>query len=124
MIDAGYFRLIKKKRISRHLLEKSGSLPPTAKNLITTTPRTSKIYFLPKIHKANNPGRPIVSACNCPTELLSSYLDSLMLPIVKTLPTYIKDTNHALQIFNDFQFQSESKFFFYYGCQVSVHCYS
>ena len=64
-----------------------GSLPPTAKNLIVTTPRTSHIYFLPKIHKINKPGRPIVSACSCPTELISSYLDSVMLPIVKSLPT-------------------------------------
>ena len=59
-------------------------LPATAKNLIITTPRTSCIYFLPKIHKPNNPGRPIVSACSCPTELTSSYLDKIMAPIVKT----------------------------------------
>ena len=71
--------------------------------LIFTTPRTSDIYFLPKIHKINKPGRPIVSACSCPTELISSYLDSVMLPIFKSLPTYIKDTNHALSIFNDFR---------------------
>ena len=85
-----------------------GSLPSTAKHLIVTTPRTSHIYFLPKIHKPNNPGRPIVSACSCPTELISSYLDSLMLPIVQSLPTYIKDTNHALTIFNDFRFPNNS----------------
>ena len=28
--------------------------------------------------------------CSCPTELISSYLDSDILPIVKTLPTYIR----------------------------------
>ena len=32
--------------------------PTTAKNLTITTPRTSCIYFLPKIHKPNNPGQP------------------------------------------------------------------
>lgn len=42
-------------------------LPVTTKNLIITTPRTSCIYFKPKIHKPNNPGRPIVSACSSPT---------------------------------------------------------
>ena len=36
-------------------------LPATAKNLTITTPRTSCIYFLPKMHKPNNPGRPIVT---------------------------------------------------------------
>ena len=31
-------------------------LPDTATNLIINTPRTSCIYFLPKIHKPNDPG--------------------------------------------------------------------
>ena len=48
-------------------------LPVTATYLGIKTPRTSCIYFLPKIHKLNNPGRPIVSACSCPTKLISSY---------------------------------------------------
>ena len=64
------------------------SLPPTAKNLIVTTPRTSHIYFLPKTHKTNNPERPIVSACSCPTELISNYLDHLMSHIDKTVYLY------------------------------------
>ena len=87
-------------------------LPVTAKNLIITTPRTSRICFKPKIHKPNNPGRPIVSACSCPTELISSYLDKIMVPIVKSLPSYIKDTNHALKIFRDFNFSGENKLIF------------
>ena len=67
-------------------------LPSTATNLIITTPRTLCIYFLPKIHRPNNPGRPIVSACSCPTELISSYLDKIMAPIVRSLPSYVKDS--------------------------------
>ena len=64
-------------------------LPATAKNLTIITPTTSCFYFLPKIHKPNNPGRPIVSVCSCPTQLISSYLDKVMvpIPIVKTLPS-------------------------------------
>ena len=84
-------------------------LPATATILIITTPRTSCIYFLPKIHKPNNPGRPIVSACSCPTELISSYLDKIMAPIVRSLPSYVKDSQHALQIFRDFNFLGEDK---------------
>ena len=72
-------------------------LPDTATTLIIKTPKTSCIYFLPKIHRPNNPGRPIVSACSCPTELISSYLDRIMTPIVKSLPSYIKDSTHALK---------------------------
>ena len=77
-------------------------LPATAKNLTIITPTTSCFYFLPKIHKPNNPGRPIISACSCPTQLISSYLDKVIVPIVKTLPSYIKDSQHALEIFRDF----------------------
>ena len=87
-------------------------LPNTATNLIITTPRTSCIYFLPKIQKPNNPGRPIVSACSCPTELISSYLDRIMTPIVKSLPSYIKDSTHALQIFRHFNFSGQDKLIF------------
>ena len=81
-------------------------LPATATNLVITTPRTSCIYFLPKIHK------PIVSVCSCPTELISSYLDKIMAPIVRSLPSYVKDSQHALQIFRDFNFLGEDKLIF------------
>ena len=87
-------------------------LPATATTLIITTPRTSCIYFLPKIHKPNNPGRLIVSACSCPTELISSYSDKIMAPIVRSLPSYVKDSQHALQIFRDFNFLGEDKIIF------------
>ena len=58
----------------------SCKLPPTAKHLVVTTLRTTRFYMLPKIHKPNNPGRPIVPACCCPTENISAYLDEVMLP--------------------------------------------
>ena len=55
-------------------------LLPSAKTSIVPSLKTSQFYLLPKIHKPNNPGRPIiVSAFSC-----------------------LKDTNHALQIFTDF----------------------
>ena len=44
-----------------------GQLPISARLLIQQNPRQALLYFLPKIHKANNPGRPIVSTCSCPT---------------------------------------------------------
>ena len=93
-------------------LIKKQQLPVTAQNLIITTPRTSCIYFNPKIHKLKNSGRPIVSACSCPTELISSYLDKVMTPIVKSAPSYIKASNHALEIFRNFNFSGENKIIF------------
>ena len=66
----------------------------------------------PQIHKPNNPGRPIISACSCPTELISSFLDKKMAPFFKSLPTYIKDTNHTLNILKQFSFPGNNKFLF------------
>ena len=63
--------------------------------------RTQLFYLLPKIHKANNPGRPIVSACDGPTEKLSAFVDVYLQPLAQTTKSYIKDTNHFLQKLND-----------------------
>ncbi|CAH3184729.1 unnamed protein product [Porites lobata] len=81
-----------------------GELPASASNLIVDHPRTSRFYLLPKIHKPGNPGRPIVSACNCPTELLATYLDQITSPLVRSLPSYVKDTNHMLDIAQCFRY--------------------
>ena len=64
---------IVKDTVNKLILEQK--LPSTARNLFVTTPKTSSFYLKPKIHKPNNPGRPIISACSCPTELISSFLD-------------------------------------------------
>ena len=57
-----------------------------------------------QIHKPNNPGRRTVSVCSCSTELISSYLDKIMPSIVKTLSSYIEDSQQALANFRDFNF--------------------
>lgn len=76
---------------------KNEDLPPTAKH-VKSKAKQSTFCLLPKIH---TPGRPIVrlSACSCPTENISEYLDSLLLPIAQSLPIYTKGTTHALNIF-------------------------
>ena len=87
----------------------------TARNLCVTTPKTSAFHLKPKIHKPNNPGRPIISTCNCPTELISCFLDKKIAPFVKYLPTYIKDRNHALNILKQFSFPGNNTLFFTMG---------
>ena len=84
-------------------------LPATASNLVITTPRTSRIFFLLKIHKPNNPGRPIVPAYSCPTEFISILLDKIVAPVVRSLPSHIKHSRHALKILRDFNFLGEDK---------------
>ena len=80
--------------------------------LIVDNARTSKFYLLPKIHQAGNPGRPIVSACNCPTELIATYLDAITTPLVQNLPSYVKDTKHMLRITGSFRFHGEHNYVF------------
>ncbi|XP_064461905.1 uncharacterized protein LOC135372141 [Ornithodoros turicata] len=69
-------------------------------------PRNStpgRFYMLPKIHKEGNPGRPIVSCNATATEKISSFVDHVLKDIPPQLPSYIKDTNHFLQILNQCQ---------------------
>ena len=67
-------------RSTVHQLVSSGELPQSSSlNLLTNTPRIPVIYFLPKIQNPYNPRH-------------------VMAPLVKDLPSYIKDTKHALQI--------------------------
>eukprot|EP00061_Rhincodon_typus_P007693 g29649.t1 len=56
----------------------SGDLPPTASNLIVPQPCTTYFYLLPKIHKPN-----------CP---------------IQELPTYVRDTTHALHLLQNLRF--------------------
>ena len=58
--------------------------------------RTSRFYILPKIHKDGIPGRPIVSSCGAPTENISLFVDYHLSPLVRRIPSYIKDTNDFL----------------------------
>ena len=88
------------------------TIPQSATNLIVQHPRTSKFYLLPKMHKPGNPGRPIVSACQCSIELLASYLDKITAPFVRRLDSYVKDSGHMLTILDSCRFRGEHRFIF------------
>lgn len=68
-----------------------------AKLLRPAQSRTPIFYMLPKIHKVNNPGRPVVSSVNSHTEKLSAYVDEFLRPIAEKLPSYIQDTTHFIE---------------------------
>lgn len=77
--------------------------------------KIGKFFLLPKIHKIppeilleieNNPakiieygflGRPIVSLCGTPFHNLSHFIDRILLPLVQSQNTYIKDTKDFIQ---------------------------
>ena len=72
-------------------------------------PKCSHFCILPKIHKAGNPGRPVVSSCSCPTSVISKYLSETLNPIVRSLLTFVKENNHALNFVRNFLFQGGNK---------------
>lgn len=64
-------------------------------------PMTPVLCILPKIHKQYKdvpPGRPIVSSIGSLTEKISAFVDHFLQPLVKTLPSYIKDSMEFLKI--------------------------
>ena len=55
-------------------------------------------YSIPKIHKKNNPLRPIVSQINGPTYKLNQYIHELLLVAESEIPYLLKDTTAFLQL--------------------------
>ena len=80
------------------------SLPSSANNLIEDNPMCAMFNLLPKIHKIDNPGRPIVSTINSPTELISQYLDCIYFSLVTKLPTFIKNISDVIRLCRNFKF--------------------
>ena len=65
--------------------------------LVPDETRVSRFYILPKVHKPGNPGRPIVSSCGSPTEGISRFINFHLSPLVRKIPSYIKDTTDFLK---------------------------
>ena len=47
-----------------------------------------------------------------PTERICSYLDKIIVPILRSLQSYVKDSHQAIQFFRDFNFLGEDKLIF------------
>ena len=56
--------------------------------------------FKPKIHKGKYPppGRPVVSANECPTGKISKLVDFFLNPLVQQGRSYLQDTTHLLRL--------------------------
>ncbi|CAJ0944749.1 unnamed protein product [Ranitomeya imitator] len=96
----------------KHLLNKSLDEGHINKQefeyIYTPHPRMSVFYYLPKIHKdiKHPPGRPIISGIGNLTSNLSHHVDCFLQDIVPSLPAYLKDTKHILQILGNLQWQN------------------
>ena len=64
--------------------------------LISEDPQPGKFYLLPKIHKPNNPGRPIVSNKLTLTEKISHYVEFHLKPYAQKANSFIQDTTDFL----------------------------
>lgn len=60
--------------------------------------RLATFYALPKVHNnlSDPPGRPVISGNESLTEKASRYADSVSMPNVTCLPSYIRDTSDAV----------------------------
>ena len=57
----------------------------TANSLLVQKIKKPEFHLLPKIHGANNPGRPVISSVNCHTSRISEFVDYYLQPEVKKL---------------------------------------
>ena len=89
-------------------LIREGSLPDRFLNLLEKSPRCAIFYLLPKIHKKETPGRPVVSNIACPTYNISKFLSGFFKPFVARSSSYIKDTTQLLQKLDGFEFRQNS----------------
>ena len=69
--------------------------------------RLARLYFLRKIHKNPMGIRPIVSSCEGPTENISQFIDYWLQPIMKALPSFLKDTTQLINELNNLRVETE-----------------
>ena len=70
--------------------------------LKSVNPKSPKFYISPKIHKENNPGIPAINSINCYTSEISRFVEHHLQPLVREIPSYIKDTNDSINKSNNF----------------------
>ena len=74
----------------------------TVEGLKVINPKTPKFFITPKIHRENNPGRPVINSINCHTSDTSRFVYYHLQPLVREIPSYIKDTNDFVNKINNF----------------------
>ena len=79
----------------------------TRENLQTKNPRISSFYLTPKIHKPNNPGRPIGKSIESVTEKISTFVDLHQRTFIPRIPSYVKDTTRFINIIRNIQLEPQ-----------------
>jgi hypothetical protein len=73
--------------------------------------KLASFRVLPKLHKEKFSSRPIVNNINTPTEKLSILIDFLLQPFVKSMDSFIQDSQHLLQLLNDIRLEDNMKIY-------------
>jgi hypothetical protein len=70
--------------------------------------KAGKFYILPKMHKTPIAGRPIVSCINTITYHASKYLDNLLKPLLKKIPSICSSSREIIYNLTNFKCKPES----------------
>ena len=68
-----------------------------ANSLLEEKIKTPEFLLLSKIHKANNPRRPVISSVNCHTSRISEFVHYYLQPEVNKFKSYVKDTTDFIK---------------------------
>ena len=77
------------------------------KILFRERPRIFNLYLIPKIHKKDVPGRPIINSVGSLTETISALVDEVLRKYSKLARSYVKDTSHFLNIIKEIKVDLE-----------------
>ena len=82
-----------------------------AEGLKIDSPKSPPFYLKSKLHKEGVPGRPVISSVNCHASKISEYVDYHLQPIVREIPSNVKDTSDFLRKFNAVEFVPDNSYF-------------
>ena len=72
--------------------------------LASVNPKTPKFHVSSKRYKKNNQGRPVINSVNCHTSEISHFVDYHIQPLVRGIPSYIKERYDFKKTFKIFLF--------------------
>ena len=94
-----------------HLIDQAWRIEITDKttmeNLQSKNPTISSFYLLPKMHRPNNQGRPIVNKTGSVTEKISVFVDLHLRKFIPRKPNYFKDTTHFINNIKNIQLEPQ-----------------
>ena len=89
-----------------------GLLNIDIKLLLTQNCKLGKFRILCKLHKTKFGIRPIINSKQHPTSKLCKLIDLIIKPILSKTPTYLKDSQHLLQMCNKLEITSNNVFLY------------